>query len=107
MEASIAITRYDGLFFIGEMSITEIESNVLLNPAMVLYVPVQVQAALDPKQMMIAYQTNIVFLGVHHFYLPYTTTLTTLSFDDVLALHYKATMENFRKSQQPTRNRSN
>jgi hypothetical protein len=92
------LTRFDGAFFIGQVFSADTQyRNRLDNPAIILYMPIQIQSRIG-NQTGIAFQTNIVFLECSTIMLPPERTLTILSDDDSLTKHYLASLENFKRA---------
>jgi len=92
----IVLTRYDGVFFIGQ-ALAFTSRHEIVNPAVVLHIPVQVQSRIA-GQSGIAYQTSIVFMECDHFQLPADCTLTILNPEDKLVRHYLAALDIYKKT---------
>lgn len=95
----IVMTRYDGVFLIGQMEGPQVplHNNVFFNPACIVHMPIQLRSQIA-NQAAIAYQTNIVFLEIEWLRLPANIVVTNLAPTERLAKHYLASLDLFLKT---------
>lgn len=92
------LTRFDGAFFIGQMSSeASLRSAMFLNPAVIQHLPVHIQSRIG-DQSGLAIQTSIVFLECEVLRLPENVAVTILHNSEMLTKHYLAAFEVYKKS---------